>query len=106
MGQGTAGRDVPVVILRRELPGLNIRMLVDRDVGQIIWEVEYLNDDRSVESTVERRLRPVELLHMDEIVIMIDSALREFNPRRRLDLTRLHPPVPSTTGDQPIESEE
>lgn len=71
-------------------------MLVDRDVGQIIWETEFLADDGTVTDTDERRLRPVELFHLDEIVRLLGEALEKFNPRRRLDLARLLPPAPVT----------
>lgn len=88
-----AGKDVPVVIVRRQLSGLSVRMLADRDAGQVIWESEYINDAGEVVERTERRLKEVELLHLDELLEALLEARRNLTPRRRLDRARLSLPA-------------
>ena len=92
-------KDIPVVVFRRNLPGLRMRMLSDRDVGQIIWELTYLDDAGNVLEKEERRMRPVELIHIDEVLGALKEAIDALTPRRRLDCVRLQPPVAVSQGD-------
>lgn len=85
------------MVLRKELPGLRIRMLADRDVGEIIWESSLADDDGYFRRVDTKRLRVVELVHLEEVISMLRDAVQALTPRRRLDLTRLDPPIPTSS---------
>ena len=98
MGQKeSAGKDVPVVVLRKELPGLKIRMLADRDAGEIRWETFLVDEDGYFRRMDDKRLCVEELVHLDEVIDLLREAVRALTPRRRLDLTRLDPPIPPSS---------
>lgn len=98
---GAAGKDVPVVIVRRSLSGLRVRMLADRDAGQVIWESEYLDDSGAVVDRTERRLKEVELLHLESLLESLLEARKNLTPRRRLDRARLSLPAIAKKGEKP-----
>lgn len=100
MGQGAAGKDVPVVILRKELPGLHLRVLADRDAGELIWETVFEDDHGNFQEAPAKRLRSVELVHLEEIINLLRESVRALTPRRRLDLTRLDPPPPAPSEEE------
>lgn len=89
----------PVVVVRGEVPGLRMRMLADRDAGQVIWETEYLSDLGEVTGSSVRRLCSAELIHLEEVMKTLLRARKAMTPRRRPDRTRLVAPPAVSIGE-------
>jgi len=93
MGSGNRwDKDIDVVISKLNLDSLELRILSDRDSGQIIWETRYLDDDGKVIDQVDRKLLPVELKQFKLIIACLNKAIEDLSPWYRLDLAKLDPP--------------
>ena len=100
MGQGTAGKDVQVVKLRKELPGLHLEMYADRDAGEVLMQSNFVDGGGGFMFRDSKRFHAAELVHLDDVLNFLWEAVEALTPRRRLDLARLDPPSPA-----PVEEE-
>lgn len=82
-----------VVIFKQEYPGLRLRMLADRDRGQVIWETEYLDEDGWATNSVERKILPVEINNINGVISLLSQAIKALTPVRRLDKITLTEPM-------------
>lgn len=85
--------EVPVIVIRQTLPGIQIRLLADRDAGVIQWETLLLDDAGEVTQELPTvRLGFELLLNLEAVVDLLFRARTALTPRRRLDLARLEEP--------------
>ena len=85
-------KDIPVVVLKTRYPNLVVRLLADRDKGQVIWESEESDENGNVVDQFRVVLGTLHLLHLEGIFENLREAKKALTPRRRLDKTEIRPP--------------
>ena len=92
--------DVPVVVIRKAFPGLQVRLLADRDAGVVVWESYILDDSGTVVADGPViKMEMEHLMNLEALIELLLEARDALSPRRRLDLARLEEPedvVPSS----------
>jgi len=86
-------KDIPVVVLKTRYPNLAVRLLADRDKGQVVWESEELDENGNVVGQFSVVLGTLHLLHLEGIIKDLREARKALTPRRRLDKTEIRPPT-------------
>ena len=74
-------------MIREEFPGLEVRVIIDRDRGELVLETR---DDEGNDRV--KRFQEVELFYFKEILGVLRKGLKKLTPRRRYDRSPLAPP--------------